>query len=34
VDDPVGLPIEAYEQTYALLERWIERAAPRIAAFG
>lgn len=31
VDDLIGLPIEAYERTYALLEEWIGAALPAIA---
>ncbi|MBI3959231.1 MAG: low molecular weight protein arginine phosphatase [Chloroflexi bacterium] len=31
VDDPIGLPIEEYEHTYALLEGWIGEALPHIA---
>lgn len=31
VDDPIGLAMGEYERTYALLERWIGEALPRIA---
>lgn len=31
VDDPVGLPLSAYEATWALLERWIDAGLPSIA---
>ncbi|RLT40712.1 MAG: low molecular weight protein arginine phosphatase [Chloroflexi bacterium] len=31
VDDPIGLPLEQYEYTYALLEKWINEALPHIA---
>jgi len=30
VDDPIGLPIEEYVRTYALLDEWIGQALPRM----